>query len=205
MNGSLAKQPKNGNYTYEDYVSWDDDQRYELIDGYVYMLAAPTTQHQRVSGYLQHTIFEYLKDKSCEVFAAPFDVRLFEASEEKKKKFLRIYRKEVVLQPDLSIVCDPDQLDEKGCNGAPALVVEILSPSNKHYQEKVNAYMSAGVQELWIVDPRLQTIFLYLRRGKDYVISTFEPSETLASPTFPGLKILLRDIFPAAPTKITEE
>lgn len=205
MNGNLAEQPKNGNYTYEDYVSWDDGQRYELIDGYVYMLAAPTTQHQRISMTMAAAMYDYLRDKPCEVFAAPFDVRLFEASEEKKKKFLRIYRKEVVVQPDLSIVCNPEQLDEKGCNGAPAMVVEILSPSNKHYQEKVNAYMSAGIQELWIVDPRLQTVFLYLRRGKDYIISTFEPSETLASPTFPGLEIHLRDIFPNTPTMNTEE
>jgi Uma2 family endonuclease len=169
------------------------------------MLAAPTTQHQRISSYLHYVIFNYLLAKPCEVFAAPFDVRLFEASGEKKKKYLRIYRKEVVVQPDLSIVCDPDQLDEKGCNGAPAMVVEILSPSNKHYQEKVNAYMSAGIQEIWIVDPGLQTIFLYLRRGKDYVISTFEASETLASPTFPGLESPLQDIFPAAPTTNTKE
>ena len=205
MNGNLAEQPKNGNYTYEDYVSWDDDQRYELINGYVYMLAAPTTQHQRISGALFFCMYSFFQGKPCQVFAAPFDVRLFEASEEKKKKFLRIYRKEVIVQPDLSVVCDPDQLNEKGCNGAPTLVVEILSPSNKHYQEKVNAYMSAGIQELWIVDPRLQTVFLYLRRGKDYIISTFEPSETLFSPTFPGLEIPLRDIFPGAPTKNTEE
>jgi len=205
MNGNLAEQPKNGSYTYEDYVSWDDGERYELINGYVYMLAAPTTQHQRISGYLQYCLYEYLKGKTCEVFAAPFDVRLFEASEEKKKKFLRIYRKEVVVQPDLSIVCDPDQLDEKGCNGAPAMVVEILSPSNKHYQEKVNAYMSAGIQEIWIADPGLQTVFLYLRRGTDYIISTYEPSETLISPTFPGLEIPLRGIFPGAPTNNTEE
>jgi len=205
MNGNLAEQPKNGNYTYEDYTSWDDDQRYELINGYVYMLAAPTTQHQQISGALFFAMYGYFKGKPCQVFAAPFDVRLFETSEEKKKNFLRIYRKEVIVQPDLSIVCDPDQLDEKGCNGAPAMVVEILSPSNKHYQEKVNAYMSAGIQEIWIVDPRLQTIFLYLRRGKDYIISTFEPSETLSSPTFPGLEIPLGDIFPAAPTTNTKE
>jgi len=196
MNGSLAEQPKNGNYTYEDYISWDDGQRYELINGYVYMLAAPTTQHQRISMAMAAAMYDYLKDKSCEVFAAPFDVRLFEASEEKKKKFLRIYQKEVIAQPDLSIVCDPDQLDEKGCNGAPTLVVEILSPANRHYQEKVNAYMSAGIRELWIVDPKLQTIFLYLRKDKEYIISTFELDETLASPTFPGLEIPLGDIFP---------
>jgi len=205
MNGSLAEQPKNGSYTYEDYVSWDDGQRYELINGYVYMLAAPTTQHQRISMTMAAAMYDYLKGKPCEVFAAPFDVRLFKASEEKKKKFLRIYRKEVVVQPDLSIVCDPEQLDEKGCNGAPTLVVEILSPSNKHYQEKVNAYMSAGIQELWIVDPKLRTIFLYLRKGKDYIISIFEVSETLSSPTFPGLDIRLCDIFPDAPMKNTEE
>ena len=205
MNGSLAEQPKNGNYTYEDYISWDDGQRYELIDGYVYMLAAPTTQHQRISGALFYVMYGYFQGKPCQVFAAPFDVRLFEASEEKKKAFPRIYRKEVVVQPDMSIVCDPDQLDEKGCNGAPAMVVEILSPSNKHNQEKVNAYMSAGIHEIWVVDPRLQTIFLYLRRGKDYIISTFEPSETLSSPTFPGLEVPLKDIFPAAPTTNIKE
>ena len=203
MEGSLAEQPKNGNYTYEDYISWDDDQRYELINGYVYMLAAPTTQHQQISGALFFAMYGYFQGKPCQVFSAPFDVRLFEASEEKKKKSLRIYRKEFVVQPDLSIVCDPEQLDEKGCNGVPTLAVEILSPSNKHYQEKVNAYMAAGIQELWIVDPRLQMVFLYLRRGKDYVISTIELSETLASPTFPGLEIPLSEIFPAAPTTNT--
>ena len=203
MESDLAAQPKNGNYTYEDYISWDDGQRYELINGYVYMLAAPTTQHQRISGALFFSLYSFFQGKPCQVFAAPFDVRLFEAAEE--KKFLRIYRKEVVVQPDISIVCDPGQLDAKGCNGAPTMVIEILSPSNKHYQEKVNAYMSAGIQEIWIVDPGLQTVFLYLRRDKDYIISTFEPSETLYSPTFPGLEIPLRDVFPAAPTTNTKE
>ena len=193
---NLAEQPQNGNYTYEDYLSWDDGQRYELINGYAYLLAAPSTQHQRISMFLSVEIFDYLKDKTCEVFAAPFGVRLFSAEEEKKKTFLRIYRKEVVVQPDISIVCDPEQLDEQGCNGAPALVVEILSPSNKHYQDKINSYMAAGVKEFWIIDPKLQTVFLYLRKGKEYVITTIETPDTLNSQTFPGLEIKLSDIFP---------
>lgn len=196
MSGNLANQPQNGNYSYEDYLSWDDGQRYELINGYAYMLAAPNTQHQRISMALSATLFNYLRGKQCEVFAAPFDVRLFRAEEEMKKNYLRVYRKEVVVQPDLSIVCDPNQLDEQGYNGAPSLVIEILSPSNRHYQEKINAYMAAGIQEFWIVDPKLRTVYLYLRKDKEYIISTVESPGILASHTFPGLEITLSDIFP---------
>jgi len=196
VSGNLAEQPKNGNYTHEDYLAWDGDERCEIIDGYAYMLAAPTTQHQRISAYLQYHMFDYLEGKPCEVFSAPFGVRLFPEEQERKKKTLRIYRKGVTVEPDLSIICNPEQLDETGCNGPPTLVVEILSPSNKHYLEKLNAYMSAGVQEIWIVDPKLQTIFLYLRKDNEYVISTLEPPATLRSPTFPGLEIKLSDIFP---------
>jgi len=193
---NLAEQPENGSYTYEDYLSWEGPERWELINGYAYMLAAPTTQHQRISMLLSAAIFDYLKDKPCEVFTAPFGVRLFPEEQERKKKGLRIYRKGVTVQPDLSIVCDPEQLDEHGCNGAPALVVEILSPSNCQDQQKVNAYMMAGVREMWIIDQKLQVVFLYLRSGKDYIISQFDPPGALASPTFPGLEIDLTAIFP---------
>ena len=112
-------------YSYADYLTWSDDERWELIDGVPYnMSPAPILDHQRISGELFRQIANYLIDKTCEVFAAPVDVRF---SKSKMKNDKEIFD---VVQPDIIVVCDKDKIeDDRSCPGAPDIVMEILSPS----------------------------------------------------------------------------
>lgn len=146
-------------YTYADYLGWQFDEMVELIKGKVFRMSpAPGLSHQRVSGALFLQIGNYLQGKSCQIFAAPFDVRLP----------LPQYRQtpnkiDTVVQPDLCIICDPHKLDERGCIGAPDWIIEILSPttSQKDYTEKYEIYQHAGVREYWVVHPHEATVSIY--------------------------------------------
>lgn len=139
-------------YTIEDIYNLPEGERAELIDGQIYMMAPPTTGHQRITHFLDRTIGNYIQDKggNCEVFPAPFVVFLNKDQE-------------TYIEPDLSIVCDPDKLDDKGCNGAPDWVIEIVSPSSRprDYMLKLFKYRSAGVREYWIVDQGKNRITVY--------------------------------------------
>lgn len=139
-------------YTEEDYYNIPEDVRAELIDGQIYYQAAPGLVHQILSGELYTAINIYLKSKKgkCRVFSAPFAVKLFED------------RKNVV-EPDISIICDPNKLNARGCTGAPDWIIEIISPANPEhdYIRKLNLYKDAGVREYWIVDPRNEKVFVY--------------------------------------------
>ena len=175
-------------YSYEDYLSWDDDQRWELIDGKAYLLAAPSTEHQRVSGALYSRIYDFLEGKPCEVFSAPFAVRLDpERSWQAKGN---------VVEPDISIVCNPEQLDERGCNGPPTLIIEILSRKNPEHDLvlKMNKYRDVGLKEYWVANPEAGKITIYMLQqlGNDFI---FKNSDILRSPTFPDLEIPLANIF----------
>ncbi|MDA3941322.1 MAG: Uma2 family endonuclease [Spirochaetia bacterium] len=137
-------------YTYKEYCSWPEDERWELIDGVAYnMSPAPTSRHQLISGRLFSALFNFLAKKSCGVFSAPFDVMLpvFPLDNEDKIN--------TVVQPDLSVICDTSKIIDSGCLGAPDLIVEILSPSTskKDLSEKFYLYERVGVKEYWIVDP----------------------------------------------------
>jgi len=196
MAGNLAED-RAKLYTYADYLTWDDGQRWELIYGRAYLMAAPGTEHQQISGALFYIMYGYFQGKPCQVFSAPFDVRLFPREEGDDYN---------VLQPDISVICDPARIDKRGGKGAPALVVEILSPSTASFDfaEKMDLYRDAGVREYWIVDPFRRVAHVYLLQTHEKR-KTWERDETLASPTFPGLEIPLKDVFPAAPTKNTED
>ena len=130
-------------YTYEDLLSWDDGDRYELYDGIPVAMASPSDVHQDVLGEIYWQIKSYLRGKQCRVFFAPFDVRLFEKPGDKPGDV------DTVVQPDLMVVCDPDKIDGHGIHGAPDLVVEITSPSTRRYDRllKLDRYMRAGVRE----------------------------------------------------------
>lgn len=143
---SAASLPKKGNcYTYADYETWDDNFRYELIDGIVYDMASPSRVHQEVSVALTAQLYNFLEGKNCRVFAAPFDVRLNAATKD-----------DIVVQPDILVVCDEKKIENgKHCIGVPDFIIEILSPSTYKRNEaiKCNLYFDAGVKEYWIVDP----------------------------------------------------
>ncbi len=141
------------NYTYADYCAWSDDERWELIDGVAYAMSpGPTTLHQSILGELFAQIHNFLIGHSCKVIPAPFDVRLNADKDDN-----------TVVQPDISVVCDRSKLNEKGCKGAPDLVIEILSPASSSRDKvlKFNKYLEAGVREYWLVDPSDKTVMVF--------------------------------------------
>ena len=126
-------------FTYKEYCSWPEDERWELIDGIAYnMSPAPSSKHQRISGYLYTGLSNFLKQKSCEVFSAPFDVMLPNFPIENEEEI------DTIVQPDISVICNPTKIVDRGCLGAPDLIVEILSPSTskKDLNEKFQLYRS---------------------------------------------------------------
>lgn len=139
-------------YTIDDIYALPDGERAELIDGELYMMSPPGLTHQRISMMLCGQIAAYIqKNKGpCEVVAAPFAV------------FLNNDNKTYV-EPDISVICDKEKLDEQGCHGAPDWIIEIVSPSSKKmdYYIKLFKYRTAGVLEYWIVDPIKKSISVY--------------------------------------------
>ena len=150
-------------FTYADYLTWPDEERWELIEGVPYSMSpAPTRKHQELSMELCRQFASYLKGKPCKVYAAPFDVRLPETPRASDEQI------ETVVQPDIVVVCDHDKLDDKGCKGAPDLVVEILSPSTskKDMQEKLFLYERVGVKEYWVVHPSDKTVIVFQQNNQ---------------------------------------
>jgi len=147
-----------------------ESERYELINGRIYMMAAPAINHQRILLFFGRKIGDYLDGKKCEVFMAPTDVVLFE-----KNKNADNSRN--VFQPDVFVVCDPDKIGEKRINGAPDFIVEIVSPSSEthDYLRKLIVYMTYGVREYWIVNPEKKEITVYCitENEEDYKTYTF--------------------------------
>ena len=141
--------PLENRYTYADVLDWPEDERSELIDGKVFLMSPPMRIHQKVCGEIFLQIANYLRGKRCEAYSAPFGVRLFEKKDDKP------HNVDTFVEPDITVVCDPDKLDDYGCKGAPDLVIEVLSPSTRQHDRvtKFNLYQKAGVQEYWIVDP----------------------------------------------------
>ena len=177
-------------FTYADYKAWElkPGERFELIDGIAYAMAAPNTEHQHIAALLTTEFFTFLKGKPCRVFPAPFDVRLFYAEDESD---------DTVVQPDLVVICDPGKIGEEGCRGAPDLVIEILSPSNTaiEMERKLNLYKDAAVREYWIVDPTHRHISIYRTKNGAYYMESHKIQDTARSAVLNGLAIPLSDIF----------
>lgn len=143
-------------YTYSDYLTWKFKERVELIKGFLFRMSpVPSLNHQRIVGEIHGHLWSYLRNKSCQVFVAPFDVVLPVMKSENKEH--------TVLQPDIVVVCDASNLTTQGCNGVPDMVVEVLSPGNteKEMQDKFEVYQEAGVQEYWIVDTLDSFLIIY--------------------------------------------
>jgi Uma2 family endonuclease len=182
-------------YTYADYLTWFDDLRRELIDGFIHIMSAPWRLHQHISGDLLYFIRNYLvRNKGkCQVYVAPFDVRLpVDGSKDDDK----IYN---VVQPDICVVCDLSKLDDKGCIGAPDLVVEISSPSTlkKDWNYKFNLYEKAGVREYWIVNPKAKLVTVFLLQPDGFYGDGTEYSYPQKVPVhiLDGLEIDLEELF----------
>jgi len=182
-------------YTYADYLTWLDDKRRELINGFIHLMSAPMRRHARVSVKLVQRIGSFIEMKKgkCHVYNAPFDVRLpIHGSTDDDK----IYD---VVQPDICVVCDLSKLDDKGCIGAPELVVEILSPSTLKYDwnYKFNLYETAGVTEYWIVDPKAKTVCAFLLQpdGRYDLGTVYDNTQKAPVHLLEGLEIDLSDLF----------
>lgn len=166
--------PGEERYTYADLLAWNTDQRYELIDGQAYLLASPSSTHQRIITELVRQIGNYLDGKRCEVFASPMDVRLFSSADEQDSKT------DTVVIPDLSVICDPSKIDQRGCKGAPDMTVEVLSPSTQRMDRvfKLNLYQRAGVKEYWLVDPLSKTVQVFwLENGLYRIVDLYSETD----------------------------
>ena len=154
----MALPAEKERYTLADCLTWDENELIEIIDGEAFMMATPSRIHQKISGELFRQLANYLEGKKCEVYAAPFGVRLFEQDGDRPEDV------DTVVEPDISVVCDRNKLDKHGCKGAPDLIVEILSPSSLRHDRlvKLNLYQRAGVREYWIVDPENRSVMVFL-------------------------------------------
>jgi Uma2 family endonuclease len=170
-------------YNYSDYMKWQIQERVELIMGKIFPMSAPTTLHQHIVGEIFFNMYSYFQHKSCEAFLSPIDVRLPVGKKE------NIYK--TVVQPDLCVVCDHVKIEEKGINGAPDLVVEILSPSNRQIEmyEKFEAYQASLVREYWIIQPGEHWMLQYVLNENNLfeLHKKHENLSRLASVIFPDL------------------
>ena len=188
----MAIPSENKKNSYADYLTWDEDTKVELIDGEIFnMTPAPSRKHQQVLRELSTAFSVFLREKECEVFFAPFDVRLL--AENKQDDDIHH-----VVQPDLLIVCDKEKLDEKGCKGAPDMIVEILSPSSVKLDrwKKYQLYEKAGVKEYWLVDPINHSVEIHLLNDAQYKFhGVFTQDDTVSVNLFPDFQINLNKIF----------
>ena len=184
--------PEEKRYTFADILEWDDDVRVELINGVPCMMAPPLTVHQEISGELYGQLYNFLKGKKCRVYAAPFGVRLFGKKEDAPEKI------DGYLEPDITVVCDRSKLDQYGCQGAPDLIIEILSPSTQRRDRltKLNLYREAGVREYWIVDPERKFVqTMVLDEGSYPVAQVYTPADKVPVTVLEGCEIDLSAVF----------
>lgn len=190
---SLSQLDLNKSYTYADYLLWQFEERVELIKGKILQMAAPSRAHQQVTTNLIVILGNALRHSPCKVFPAPFDVRLPHFSQKKNKDVV------TVVQPDISVICDPAKLDDRGCIGAPEIVIEILSPGNskREMKDKFSIYEESGVLEYWIISLSQKAIqvFRLNEQGKYYGTQPFVEGDNLTTPILPGINILLNEVF----------
>jgi len=179
-------------WTWDDYRSWNDDQRRELIDGEPYCMSpSPTSRHQAIVGDLYSLLAEQLRGTTCRPFVAPIDVKLSPRD---------------VVQPDLLVVCNPEQIREGHIAGPPRLVVEILSPSTQRHDRirKLGLYAHSGIGEYWLIQPYPAVVEVLRLDGNSYRIAgVYTDRDHLNSPTFPELVLDLSAVF-TLPVPIAE-
>ncbi len=178
-------------FSYEDYLTWPDDERWEILDSSAYMQAAPSRIHQEITGELYRQFANYFHGKPCKVYHAPFCVRL-----DNEMNFNDIRN---VVEPDITIVCDTSKLDEKGCKGVPDLIIEVISPSSVKIDRivKFNKYEKAGVKEYWIVEPdqKIVSVFTLQDNNRYGRPELYTDSSKVKSILFPKCEIDLSIAF----------
>ena len=197
---AIPKGDKEGLFTYQEYLTWPDDERWELIDGIAYDISpAPARRHQGMLAEIAADFILHFRTRSCSVYTAPFDV-VFPADQDQQDTI------DTVVQPDLVVVCDAAKLTPQGCTGAPDFVLEILSPASafKDMEDKLHLYQRQGVREYWIVNPANDTLLVYTSAPategdapstvyRKPVLHT--PGDLVAPRIFPDLEIDLTRLF----------
>lgn len=155
----MALPAENKRYTFADVLTWDESERIEIINGEAFLMAPPSRVHQEISVAITTQLYNFLEGKRCKVYPAPFGVRLFEQDGDNPEDV------DTMVEPDISVVCDKNKLDDRGCKGAPDLIIEILSPSTQRHDRlvKLGLYQRAGVREYWTVNPEDKTVQVMLR------------------------------------------
>lgn len=178
------QQPTHMRHNWDDYCRLPDTPRVELVAGDFYAMSpAPETRHQYVVRKLAKHLERFFDGKSCQPWLSPVDVRLSAHD---------------VVQPDLAVVCDPAQVTRTHIEGAPALVIEVLSASSVSHDSirKLQLYAAAGVREYWLVNPYPHMVqVLVLENGHYSIHGSYSKDDVLESPAFPGLSIPLTDVF----------
>lgn len=193
---NLSQLDTKKKYSYADYLTWWFDERVELIKGKIFKMSpAPSSNHQRITAHLVRTIGYFLLGKECEVFPAPFDVRLPDSKKSTSDKTIF-----TVVQPDICVICDPQKIDDRGCLGAPDWIIEILSNSNtKHeLQTKFALYEENKVREYWIVSPSVKSIQVFDyddKKGKYEFRKNYVEDDKVPVGIFKNFKINLEEIF----------
>ena len=181
-------------YSYADYLTWQFNERVELIRGWISKMSpAPGTSHQAVSWDIAYYFANYFRKTNCKTFAAPFDVRLLDSKKSKNNQ--QVFS---VVQPDICVICDEKKIDERGCVGAPDLIIEIVSPGNskREMKTKYELYEENGVREYWIANPLEKNIMLYVLKAKKYHLKKiYFDDDAIESVLFKGLVIDLKEIF----------
>jgi Uma2 family endonuclease len=188
---ALDQLDPNGSYTYADYLLWQFSERVELLRGKIRQMAAPSMKHQRIVTRLTRDIANALWKTPCQVFVAPFDVRLTRTRNDKEVT--------TVVQPDLCVICDPSKLDDRGCIGAPDLIIEILSPGNSRTEmkDKFELYQEAGVLEYWVVSPIEKTIQIWTlnEQGIYFSLQPKVEGDIATTPIIPNLEVDVTEVF----------
>jgi prevent-host-death family protein len=180
---------KSEKISYEDFLKLteESENRYEYIDGEVYLLASPSYDHQNIIMEMSNVFYNWFKGKKCRPLTAPFDVTLIKDDNKN------------VVQPDIIVICDTENINERRrYTGTPAMVVEVLSESTrqKDMLKKLDLYFHSGIQEYWIVNPFSKEVYAYCFEEQDikeYLV--YKGTETAQSIRFEGLEIPLKQIF----------
>ncbi|MDE7416091.1 MAG: Uma2 family endonuclease [Lachnospiraceae bacterium] len=167
-------------YTAEDYYNMPENIRAELINGEIVYMAAPSRIHQEILMELSTLINNYIKSKegNCKVYPAPFSVQLRKSED-------------TVIEPDISVICDKNKLNRRGCLGAPDWIIEIVSPSNPEhdYIDKLSLYTKASVREYWIVDPQTRNIYVYSLEPEHFSVKVYTFHDTVKAGIYEDLFI----------------
>jgi len=186
----------NKRYSYADYLTWADNVRRELFEGFIKLMSpSPSNKHQYVSNNINGFIWNYLRKKQCRIYQAPSDVRL--PKEIKNKDDRQTF---TVVQPDIYVVCDLSKLDDRGCCGAPDLIIEIVSPKNskRDVKDKFKIYEENGVREYWIVNPNDENVnvFTLNENGIYQLVGIYSNEDKIPVNIFNGdLEIDLSEVF----------